>query len=731
MKPTADSTLHEALHRYFGYNTFRPGQEEIVRHIISAQDALVLMPTGGGKSICYQLPAMMMDGVTIVVSPLIALMKDQVDALRQNGIPCAFLNSTLTPQDQDSVLWKLKLGELKLLYIAPERLIGEGRFLQFLKGIKIALIAIDEAHCISQWGHDFRPEYLALGDLKTALPGVPVVALTATADKLTKDDIISKLRLDHYRVFEHSFNRPNIFYQVLPKKKHLDQIVQYLNAHRDDSGIIYCLSRSGTEALAESLRAAGFNAAAYHAGLERNDREKRQEAFLRDDVRIMVATIAFGMGIDKSNVRYVIHSDMPKNVEGYYQETGRAGRDGLASDAILFYSFADASKLKGFCYIEGNPEQTRILTRKLDEMVRFCTITTCRRKYLLNYFGESAPDNCGACDVCRTTYDRADATVPAQKLLSAVARLDGRFGLHYVVDVLRGSSTVRKEHQSLKTFGAGAAISKAQWLQYGRELIQLDYLQQTSDKFPVVQLTDKSWPVLRGEEKVMLVSATKKLEDKPAKTATATGIPLEHPQLLEQLKVLRRKLADEQNVPAFVVFSEATLVELATYLPITESELLQISGFGEVKAARYGEAFLTALRTYAFEHGLSSGIHKKAPKRQRPTVSNITSQGTGIPANDIRRETLDLFRKGHNILQIAVMRKKSESTIETQLTSLIYSGDVSIYDLMPKDRVLTILPLLDEISIKSTKSIKEQLDSTYTYPEIRMAIAYWERMKDS
>src|ERR1044072_3704273 len=543
------SRLHQALKQYFGYGAFRHQQEAIISHALSGKDALVLMPTGGGKSICYQLPALLMDGVTIVVSPLIALMKDQVDALKQNGIPAAFLNSTLSPEEQNGVMWQLKAGQLKLLYVAPERLIGEGRFVEFLQKLKVALIAIDEAHCISQWGHDFRPEYLALGTLKTALPGVPVVALTATADKLTKDDIINKLQLSDYEIFEHSFNRPNIFYQVSPKGHYIDQIIQYLNAHKDDSGIVYCLSRNSTESLAEDLKDAGFNAAAYHAGLLKHERDQTQEAFLRDDIRIVVATIAFGMGIDKSNVRFVIHADVPKNIEGYYQETGRAGRDGLPSDVILFYSFADVTTLRGFCNIPDNPRQTQILERKLDEMARFCTITTCRRKYLLNYFGEEAPDNCGSCDVCRTHYQRADATLPAQKMLSAVARLDGRFGLHYVVELLKGNAKkVRPEHQSLKTFGVGADTSKAQWLNYGRELIELEYLKQTADFYPVIHLTEKSWRVLKGEERVMLVAATTVVEDKPVPPQ------IEHPALLEALKRVRKQMADAQNVPAFTIF---------------------------------------------------------------------------------------------------------------------------------------------------------------------------------
>lgn len=732
---TSKQSLPEALHKHFGFSTFRPGQEAIIRHILSGQDALVLMPTGGGKSICYQLPALLMDGVTIVVSPLIALMKDQVDALRQNGISAAFLNSSQSQDEQNGVLWRLRGGDLKLLYLAPERLIGEGRLIEFLQRIKVALIAIDEAHCISSWGHDFRPEYLALGELKTALPGVPVIALTATADKLTKDDILAKLRLRDYKVFEHSFNRPNIFYQVLPKKRHVDQIIQYLNAHKDDSGIIYCLSRNGTEELAMQLQAAGFNAVAYHAGLKKDERDKRQEDFLRDDVRIVVATIAFGMGIDKSNVRYVMHADMPKNMEGYYQETGRAGRDGLPSEALLFYSFADVSKLRGFCNIPDNPAQTRILERKLDEMARFCTITTCRRKYILNYFGEDAPDYCGACDVCRTQYERADATVAAQKMLSAVARLDGRFGLHYVVEVLKGNaSKVRPEHHSLKTFGVGADTSKAQWLQMGRELIQLGYIKQTADFYPVIHLTEKSLPVLKGQERVMLVSAAKPIEHKPAKAAYAVNAPnIEHPELLQLLKARRKQLADAQGVPAFTVFSDATLVELAAYIPLKEEDLLQISGFGQAKLEHYGYDFLDVLRPYALQHGVQSRISEKAPKKtrsERSTLKETPAQASSVKSTTFL-QTLTLFHEGHTLEEIAQMRNKSPNTIQEHLAAFIQSGELSIREVVSDEHLAIILPVIEEKGAKMLRPIKDALPENVSYAEIRFAVAYCERMREA
>jgi ATP-dependent DNA helicase RecQ len=610
--PDPMSAVKQALQRYFGYSTFRHQQEAIVTHLIGGKDALVLMPTGGGKSVCYQLPAMIRDGVTLVVSPLIALMKDQVDALKQNGIRAAYLNSSLTGRQQNELIMQLKQGDIKLLYLAPEKLVGDSKFLELLKPLKIAMVAIDEAHCISQWGHDFRPEYLLLGQLKQVFPCVPFVALTATADRLTREDILDKLSLRQCRVFEHSFNRPNIYYRVLPKKQLLKQVTEYLQQRPNDSGIIYCLSRNGTEELAAQLQKAGFSAAAYHAGLERNERERRQDRFLKDDLRIMVATIAFGMGIDKSNVRFVLHADMPKNIEGYYQETGRAGRDGLPSEAVLFFSFGDVNKLKHFTRIEGNEDQSRILSTKLDRMVQLCTVTTCRRKYMLNYFGEQAPEKCGHCDVCSTVYQRADATIPAQKILSAVARLGGRFGLHYVVDLLRGSATTRAEHQALKTYGAGKELNKVQWLQYTKELLQMGYLRQTDDRYPVLQLTDKSMAVLKGEEAVMLVAAIKVKEDagQPAGPEMAAEAGL-----LQDLKVLRKQLADEQDLPAFTIFSDATLVELATYLPLDKDALMQITGFGVVKMQRYGDAFLGKVKSYASAHKLTTRITSKAVKK--------------------------------------------------------------------------------------------------------------------
>jgi ATP-dependent DNA helicase RecQ len=482
--------IRQTLQQYFGYNEFRHNQQEIIENVLAKNDSIVLMPTGGGKSLCYQIPALVFEGVTIVVSPLIALMKDQVDALKLNGIAAAFLNSSQSTSEQSSIIHRLKNNQLKLLYVAPERLLGQNSLLNYLKDINVSLFAIDEAHCISHWGHDFRPEYLVLGQLKKQFPNTPIIALTATADQLTKKDIIQKLEVSNYTVFENSFNRPNISYFIKQKKSYLPQLLDYLKVHKEDSGIIYCLSRSSTEKLAEDLNDKGYAAAAYHAGLEKNIKEENQEKFLRDEIKIIVATIAFGMGINKSNVRFVVHVDLPKNIEGYYQETGRAGRDGLPSEAILFYSAADVFKLKSFATIEGNEAQSKIMLKKLDQMAALCSTRQCRRQYLLNYFDEAAPAFCGSCDVCLSDEEKVDATVEAQKILSAVSRLNGKFGINYITDFLRGSNTTRSEHQLLKTYGIGKDISKDQWKLYIREMLQLKYLQQSDGEYPVLQLNE-------------------------------------------------------------------------------------------------------------------------------------------------------------------------------------------------------------------------------------------------
>jgi ATP-dependent DNA helicase RecQ len=535
------------LQTIFGYNDFRHNQKEIINHVLNGHDAVVLMPTGGGKSLCYQVPALCLPGVTIVVSPLIALMKDQVDALVVNGIKAAFLNSSQSSNQQAEVFQQLRANELKLLYLAPERLMGnETQFMSFLQTINVSLFAIDEAHCISQWGHDFRPEYLILGQLKERFAKLPIIALTATADRLTEKDIIDKLNLKEYRLFENSFNRPNIYYYVKPKKNYYNDLVKYLQDHKEDSGIIYCLSRTSTEKLAEDLQHDGFNAAAYHAGLDKTIKDDRQDKFLKDDIKIIVATIAFGMGINKSNVRFVVHVDLPKNIEGYYQETGRAGRDGLHSEALLFYGAGDVMKLKKFAEVEGNEVQTKIMLQKLEKMSRFCETKTCRRKFLLNYFGEEALDYCGSCDVCINKPVLKDATIISQKILSAVIRLKERFGMRYVIDILKGSnnSKIWEEHKSLTVYGIGRDVSKEEWLHYIKELLNYDYLKTSDAEFPVVQLTEKGKSALANREAIYLAAPVN------IEIIKEPEIYQEHSyekELFEKVKQLRNQIAREEK----------------------------------------------------------------------------------------------------------------------------------------------------------------------------------------
>ncbi|MBI3718501.1 MAG: DNA helicase RecQ [Sphingobacteriales bacterium] len=711
------------LKQYFGYDSFRHNQEEIIQNVLAGNDGLVLMPTGGGKSVCYQVPAMLFDGVTIVVSPLIALMKDQVDALRLNGIEAAFLNSTQSNTEQNFIISKLQSNQLKLLYVAPERLLGEGSmFINTLKRFSVSLFAIDEAHCISQWGHDFRPEYLQLGELKKHFPNIPVIALTATADKLTEKDILEKLQLHQPKVFENSFNRENIFYFIKPKYNYHFELTQYLRQHKEDSGIIYCLSRASTEALAAQLVEEGFSAAAYHAGLERNIREETQNKFLRDEVKIIVATIAFGMGINKSNVRFVIHVDLPKNIEGYYQETGRAGRDGLKSEAILFYSAGDVMKLKHFAQVENNPAQTEILLKKLNQMANFCESSICRRKYLLNYFGEQHPDYCGSCDTCLSNYEKFDATELAQKALSAVARLNESFGINYVVDILRGSASekIKEIHKQIKTYGSGKDIGKEQWVRYIRDMVSLGYLSQADGLYPVLKLNDKSWRVLKGEEKVMLVkSITYKKEAE--KTLAEEAVPHEE-ELFQQLKQLRLQLALEESVPAYVILSDASLLELASYLPQNENELLQVSGFGSVKLAKYGKAFLKEIGDYCKSRQLSGRIHLRKPKRLRKESPEKPAMVKG----STDRVTLELFLSGKSVQEIAAERKLTIGTVENHLAGFVNSGELKIESLIPKSKIEIIKNKYEELGAElGIKPIKEALGDDYSYGEIRTVVNYY------
>ncbi len=596
--------LH-TLKTYFGYDSFRPLQENIINHILSKNDSLVLMPTGGGKSICYQLPALLMEGTAIVVSPLISLMKDQVDALKANGVTAGALNSNNSESENANLRRECLMGKIKLLYVSPEKLLSEVDYL--LRDINISLFAIDEAHCISQWGHDFRPEYTQMNILREKFPKTPIIALTATADKITRTDIINQLRLKNPKVFISSFDRPNLSLTVkrgYQEKEKNKTILDFIDKRPNQCGIVYCLSRNTTEKVALNLQKNGIEAAVYHAGLSSEQRDKTQNDFINDRVQVVCATIAFGMGIDKSNVRWVIHYNMPKSIENYYQEIGRAGRDGLESDTMLFYSLSDLILLSKFA---NDSKQQSINLEKLNRMQQYAEANICRRRILLSYFGETTDKDCGNCDVCKNPPERFDGTIIVQKALSAIARTNEQIGTTLLVDILKGfnnAEVIEKGYDKLKTFGAGRDIPPRDWHDYLLQMLQLGYFEIAYNENNHLRITELGSNILFGKEKATLV--TIKREEFVAKSRKKKAIKEIKPEkpdysnedefIFEELRVLRKKLADEQAIPAYIVLSDKVLHLLSSSRPITIEEFGNISGIGEFKKEKYGKDFVGLIK---------------------------------------------------------------------------------------------------------------------------------------
>lgn len=596
-KPTALSVLKSV----FGYQSFRKGQEEVINAALNGQDALVVMATGNGKSLCYQIPALCFEGLTLVISPLISLMKDQVDQLQANGIEADFLNSSQTLEQQQQVQNKLISGQLKLLYVSPEKVMTNS-FFQLISYSKVSFIAIDEAHCISQWGHDFRPEYTQLGGLKASFPDAPIMALTATADYATRKDILSHLNLENPHKYIGSFDRPNIRYTLEEKYKPMEQLTRFVLAQKGKSGIIYCNSRNKVERITESLRNKGVSAAAYHAGMETARRDRVQQDFQRDNVQVVVATIAFGMGINKSNVRFVAHFDLPRSIESYYQETGRAGRDDLPAEAVLFYEPADYAWLQKILLEKPETPQRQIEQHKLEAIGEFAESQTCRRLVLLNYFGEHRQTVCNNCDICLDPPKKYDGLVDAQKVMSTIYRVGQCFGAHYVIAVLRGmhnQKIIERQHDKLSVYGIGKDKSKEHWQSVIRQLIHLGFVQQViSELNPTLQLTESAKVILKGEEELELamprISSISKIVHNPQRQ----GVANYDKDLFARLRFLRKQIADKENIPPYIVFNDATLQEMAQYMPTNNIEMLQINGVGSIKLERFGLPFIKLIQEH-------------------------------------------------------------------------------------------------------------------------------------
>jgi len=703
------------LETYFGYREFRPMQEEIIQHVLEQKDALVLMPTGGGKSLCYQLPALCLPGLTLVISPLISLMKDQVDALRQNGVQADFLNSSLSYADQEEVLHRLRTKQITLLYVAPERLAAFG-FQQVLRDITLSLIAVDEAHCISQWGHDFRPDYRNLTALRTSFPTVPIIALTATATDPVREDIIKSLHMQSPQTFLSSFNRPNLTYSVRPKKNAFDDLLMLLKKHETSSVIIYCFSRKDTESLAVALRQEGYKAAAYHAGLEAGTRQKTQEKFIRDEIQIITATIAFGMGIDKPDVRLVVHMDLPKNIEGYYQETGRAGRDGLPSDCVLFYSAGDRRKHVFFIDQVSDAAERQNAYTKLQHIQDYCELLSCRRAYLLRYFGETwEQDQCEGCDACLTPAEIFDATEITQKILSAVLRTGERFGANHVVKVLLGKNDAKVRecgHDSLSVFGIVKDFGEQELRQLVSMLIQRGVLARSEGMYATISLTDAghTWLFERRSMKLPKpdVPTVTSKKQKPVMEGEAA--------LFEELRVLRKQLADERNVPPFVIFGDVSLYEMAALLPQSEESFLKITGVGKTKLEQFGGVFLRTIRAYASAHQLQE---KAMPAAKPERIARRSSNGK----ISTYEETLTLLKQKLSLSQMASQRDVTEGTIIQHIEKLRQHEEApDIEHLRPSEEDMALISAaFKHFQGYALKPVFEHFEGRYSYDLLRLA----------
>ncbi|HEU5228462.1 MAG TPA: DNA helicase RecQ [Ktedonobacteraceae bacterium] len=728
-------TIEHALKQYFGYEAFLPGQRQVVDQVLAGRDALVLMPTGGGKSLIYQLPALLLPGLTIVVSPLIALMQDQVDRLAANGIPATFANSSLSATERARRERAAVCGEVKLLYVAPERLMS-GSFLSLLDQVQqqvgLSLLAVDEAHCVSEWGHDFRPEYRQLGLLRDRYPQTPMLALTATATERVRDDILTQLRLHQPYVHIASFNRPNLYYEVRYKDRgSYSELVELLHERAGESVIVYCYSRKNVDDLALYLERAGIQALPYHAGMSNEQRMENQSRFIRDDVNVLVATIAFGMGIAKPDVRMVVHFDLPRNLEGYYQESGRAGRDGLPAHCILFFNYGDRAKIEYIIAQKTSEQEQLVAMQQLQQMLAYADAGECRRHVLLGYFGEIWQQaNCDNCDNCALPVVMEDRTIDAQKFLSCVARVKERFGMRHIIDILRGANTQKirdYQHGQLSTYGIGKEYSVDEWQQFGRALVQQGLLSVSTDGLSVLRLNALSWEILRRQRSVQMPKVVEKTCPERGvgfdASIALTMDPLAT-MLFQRLRTLRKRLADEQEVPPYVVFPDTALQAMAVYRPISQKKFALIPGVGSRKLEAYHALFSQEIQAFCEEHDLE--MDRQLAEVER--VKHGASTASVNPGTPTHLHTLELYQRGLSIREIASERKLKTTTIADHFCVLIEAGEpIEIERVLPLARYNLIADAFQQIGDSMLKPVKERLGDKYSYEEIRLARAFIRR----